>query len=268
METKSAFQRRSRILAALAATVLLGAPLSARADDASVQKRIETRLEKAKLGQEGEIAVAVSGDTATLTGAVTTVAAQREAAKQARKEVKKVDNEIRVVPEERADADILKAVRSAILRYPNLTVFDSVELGVQDGVVFLEGSTQQPWRKDDVDRLVARIPGVRDVKNEITVQGLSSFDASLRRQLYRGIYGSGGAILSSFADMATPPVRIVVNDGHVTLTGWVNSEVERQLIGNVARQTLAFSVDNRVKVDGEPPAADRKPAAPGDDTVI
>ena len=259
--TKSA-QFRSGLLAGLAATVFLGAALPARADDASVQTKVEGRLEKAKLFREGEIAVAVSGGTVTLTGAVTTVAAQREAGRQARKESKAVENRIQVVPEERPDADIRKDVRAAVLRYPNLTVFDSVEYAVENGVVLLQGSMQKPWRKDDVDRMVARIPGVREVRNEIGVQGLSLFDASLRRQLYRGIYGGGNAILSGFADTAVPPVRIVVDNGKVTLTGYVNSNVERQVIGNVARQTLAFSVDNRIHVDGEPPAGDRQPKAP------
>lgn len=271
MMTQGSPRLRGRFLAGVAAAVLFGAALPARADDASAQKKIEARFEKAKLSREGEVAVVVSGGTATLTGAVTTVAAQREAVRLARKESKIVESHVQVVPEERPDTDIGKDVRSAVLRYPNLTVFDSVEYGVANGVVFLQGSMQQPWRKDDIDAIVARIPGVREVRDEIGVQGLGSFDASLRRQLYRGIYGSGSAILSSFADMAVPPVRIVVDNGKVTLTGWVNSNVERQVIGNVARQTLAFSVENRIKVDGEPPAADqapKSPAVPGDGVEI
>lgn len=273
MKKKSAVPFGSRFLAGLAVAALLGAALPARAGDAQVQKRVEARLEKAKLGQEGEIGVAVSGGTVTLTGAVTTVAAQREALKQARKESKAVESRLKVIPEERPDADIGKDVRKAVLRYPNLTVFDSVEYGVENGVVVLQGSMQQPWRKDDIDNVVSRIPGVREVRNEIGVQGLSFFDTDLRRQLYRRIYGNGrgGAILGSFANVATPPVRIVVDKGKVTLTGWVNSNVERQVIGNIARQTLAFDVDNRIKVDGEPPATDQQPKAPsqpGDSVVI
>jgi osmotically-inducible protein OsmY len=271
---KTALQFQRRLVVSLAATVLLGAALPARAadrDDASIQKSVEARLEKQKLAQAGEINVSVSGGQVTLTGAVTTVAAQREAVKLARKESKVVESRIQVLPEERPDADIRKDVRSAVLRYPNLTVFDSVEYGVENGVVLLRGSMQQPWKKDGVLDVVTRIPGVREVRDEMAVQSLSFFDASLRRQLYRQIYGSGGAILSSFAGMAVPPVRIVVDKGKVTLTGYVNSNVERQVIGNVARQTLAFDVDNRIQIDGEPPAADRQPktpSVPGDSVEI
>lgn len=263
---KTALQFQGRLFVGLAATVLLGAALPARAmdrDDASIQRKIEARLEKRKLAQEGEITASVTSGKVTLTGAVTTVAAQREALKQARKESKIVENRIQVVPEERPDADIRKAVRAAVLRYPNLTVFDSVEYGVENGVVVLRGSMQQPWKKDGVEDAVTRIPGVREVRDEMSVQSLSSFDASLRRQLYRQIYGGGSAILSSFADTAVPPVRIVVDKGKITLTGYVNSHVEQQVIGNIARQTLAFDVDNRIQVDGEPPAGDRQPKAPG-----
>jgi osmotically-inducible protein OsmY len=46
-------------------------------------------------------------------------------------------------------------------------------------------------------------------------------------------------------------VRIIVDGGRVTLTGYVNSEVERFLVGQVARDTLAFAVDNQVKLDRE-----------------
>ena len=84
MKKKSAVPFGSRYLAGLAVAALLGAALPARADDGQVQKKVEARLEKAKLAQDGEIAVAVSGGNVTLTGAVTTVAAQREALKQAR----------------------------------------------------------------------------------------------------------------------------------------------------------------------------------------
>ena len=263
---KTALQFRRRLLAGLAVAVFLGATQAARAaerDDASIQKAVVARLEKKKLAQEGEISVEVNGGKVTLTGAVTTVAAQREASKQAGKESKVVENRVQVLPEERPDADIRKDVRAAVLRYPNLTVFDSVEYGVENGVVVLRGSMQQPWRKNDVEAAVTRVPGVREVVDEMSVQSLSFFDASLRRQLYLQIYGSRGAILSSFADVAVPPVRIVVDKGKVTLTGYVNSNVERQVIGNVARQTLAFDVENRIQLDGEPPAADRQPKTPG-----
>jgi osmotically-inducible protein OsmY len=250
---------RSRLLAGLAAGVLVSAALPAFADDAAIQKRVEARLEKAKLPTAGDVQVSVSNGVVKLSGAVTTVAAQRSAEKAARKEAKVVESHLQVVPEERPDADIGKSVRSVILRYPWYNVFESVQYGVDNGVVLLQGSVQQPWRKDDVDSLVAAIPGVREVRDEITVQSLSPFDDRLRHQIYHGIYGNTSAVMGRYVGDPDPPVRIVVDKGRVTLTGYVSSPVEQALVGNVARQTLAFAVDNKVKVDGEPPASDRKP---------
>ena len=47
-----------------------------------------------------------------------------------------------------------------------------------------------------------------------------------------------------------PPIHIIVNRGHVTLTGVVNSEVERRVAEMSARNAgLAFSVKNELRLD-------------------
>ena len=264
---KKGFVFGGRLLTGLMAAAFLGAALPAAADDGATQQRIESRLGKARLSSRSDVQVAVRGGAVTLTGAVTTIADQRAAEKAARKEAKVVNNLLKVLPEERDVADIQKDVRSAILRYPHYTVFDSVEFAVADGVVLLRGSVRQPWRRSDIDSRVTRIAGIREIQNEIDVQSLSFFDDSLRRQLYRRIYGSVDAVMGTFASVANPPVRIVVDKGKVTLTGSVSSPVQQAVLGNIARQTLAFDVDNRVQVDGDAPAADRKPAKPSCEPV-
>ncbi|MFI5008366.1 MAG: BON domain-containing protein, partial [Solirubrobacterales bacterium] len=168
--------------AALAASLLLGA--SAFADDTVLRERIEARLAKAGLSERGQVEVAVKDGAAVLSGFTLTVDAQRDAEKAARKETKRVENHLRVLPEERADDDVRKAVADAILRDPYYGVFDSVGVGVEEGVVVLQGSVNQPWRKDDLDRRVAEVPGVREIKNEIRVQPTSFHDDRLRRELY------------------------------------------------------------------------------------
>ena len=46
-----------------------------------------------------------------------------------------------------------------------------------------------------------------------------------------------------------PPIHIIVNRGHVTLTGVVNSEVERRVAEMSARDAgLAFSVKNELNI--------------------
>ena len=51
--------------------------------------------------------------------------------------------------------------------------------------------------------------------------------------------------------MANPPIHIIVENSRVTLTGVVNSEVERALARSLATQFGALSVTNNLKTDAE-----------------
>lgn len=231
----------------LAAALLIVGP--AAADDAGVRERIEARLRKADLTERGRIDVEVEGGTAVLAGFTTTVDARRQAEKAARKETKMVDNRLRVVPVPVDDAALRQAVADSVLGYVHYGVFDSVGVGVDHGIVTLQGSVLQPWRRTEIEGRVARLDGVREIRNDIRVQPVSSFDDGLRRQLYRRIYGDG--LFRRYATFATPPIRIIVENGNVTLTGVVNSRVEKTALESIARGVLAFRVDNQVQVESD-----------------
>lgn len=243
----------------LAAVAMVAAALPALADDSGLAQKIEKRLEKAGLFAQGDIRVSSEGDWVVLDGAVLTVQAQREAEKAARKETKAVKNRLSVVPEqERSDAQLLKAVRDTILRSVNYGVFDSVGAAVQDGVLTLNGSVRRGFSRNEIVDRVARVEGLRGLRDEIAVQSVSQFDDRLRRELYFQIYGER---FTHFANPAHPPVRIVVDRGRVTLTGSVPSNVDRTLIGHIARDTMAFKVDNRLELDSEREKEERKPGS-------
>jgi hyperosmotically inducible protein len=159
------------------------------------------------------------------------------------------DESVRAVAAPGVDADIQSEVVDAVLGYVHYGVFDSVGVGVEDGVVTLTGSVLEPWHKDDIQKRVARLEGVREVKNQIHVQPTSIFDDRLRVQLYRQIYGA--AMFQRYASFANPPIRIVVENGNITLTGIVNSRVEKAVLESIARGTLAFRVDNQVQVESD-----------------
>jgi osmotically-inducible protein OsmY len=232
-----------------ATALLLAAALPALADDAGLAQRIERRLDKAGITAQGDIRVRAEGDRAVLDGAVLTVKAQRDAEKAARKETKSVENRLRVVPEqERSDTQLLKAVRDQILRSTHYGVFDSVGAAVQDGVLVLDGSVRRGYTKNEIKDRVAKVEGLRGLQDRIGIQGASTFDDQLRRQLYFQIYGER---FTHFANPANPPVRIVVDRGRVTLTGSVPSNVDRVMLGHIARNTMAFKVDNRLQIDSE-----------------
>jgi osmotically-inducible protein OsmY len=250
------FFKRAGALA-LAGLALTALPVLA--DDAAMQSRVESRLRKAGLDRQPDVRASVQDGTVVLDGAVTTVAARNAAEKAAGKESKTVLNRLRVVPEvERSDADIRKNAAKAILGYVHYGVFDSVAVGVENGIVTLAGSVYQPYHKNDLEARLAKIPGVREIRSDVRVQSNSFFDEGLRRQIARQVYGS-----DRFTNLSrvNPPVRIIVDHGRVTLTGYVNSEVERVMIGHIAGGTLAFAVDNQVKLDREANPEDHKPAS-------
>jgi hyperosmotically inducible periplasmic protein len=96
---------------------------------------------------------------------------------------------------------------------------------------------------------VANISGVRQVQNKIEVLPVSQFDDELRYRIARAIYGN--PTFWHYAAMANPPIHIVVERGHVTLSGVVNSNVERALARSLATGFGEFSVKNELKTDAE-----------------
>jgi osmotically-inducible protein OsmY len=145
--------------------------------------------------------------------------------------------------------DIVKQVT----RYTQFTIFDSVDASIHDGAVVLSGWVTMPYKRTDIERRVARVDGVTTVKNEIQVLPVSQFDDELRFRIARAIYGN--ASFWNYAAMANPPIHIVVNRGHVTLTGTVNSEVDKVLARSLAIGFGEFTVTNALRTDAEVAAA-------------
>jgi osmotically-inducible protein OsmY len=90
---------------------------------------------------------------------------------------------------------------------------------------------------------------VRSIRNDIQVTPVSQFDDELRFRIARAIYGHSS--FWNYAAMANPPIHIVVVRGHVTLTGVVNSNVERVLARSLAIGFGSFDVKNDLRTDAE-----------------
>jgi hyperosmotically inducible protein len=149
----------------------------------------------------------------------------------------------------RKDFQVLKDVATSVERYTRFTIFDDVSASVKDGVVTLTGKVTMPFKRDDIEKRVAKVNGVVTVRDQITVLPVSQFDDELRYRIARSIYGHSN--FWSYAIMANPPIHIVVERGRVTLTGVVGSEVDRVLARSLATQFGAFSVTNELKTDAE-----------------
>jgi len=78
---------------------------------------------------------------------------------------------------------------------------------------------------------------------------VSQFDDELRHRIAASIYNNSN--FWNYAIMPNPPIHIVVEHGRVTLTGVVQSNVDRMLARSLATQFGAFSVTNALKTDAE-----------------
>jgi osmotically-inducible protein OsmY len=78
---------------------------------------------------------------------------------------------------------------------------------------------------------------------------VSPFDDELRYRIARAIYGN--PTFWQYASMVNPPIHIVVEGGHVTLTGVVQSNVDRMLARSLATSFGAFTVKNELRTDAE-----------------
>jgi osmotically-inducible protein OsmY len=151
--------------------------------------------------------------------------------------------------DERKNLQVMRDISRQVTGYTRFTIFDDVDAQVDKGVVTLTGKVTMPYKRNDIERRIAKIEGVSEVHNKIEVLPVSSYDDQLRFRIARAIYGN--STFWRYASMANPPIHIVVNRGHVRLTGVVNSEVERMLARSLATQFGAFSVTNDLKTDAE-----------------
>jgi len=133
--------------------------------------------------------------------------------------------------------------------YAKFTIFDDINASVDQGTVVLTGRVTMPYKKDDIERRIAGIDGVTSVQNNIGVLPVSQFDEQLRQRVARAIYGHPS--FWNYAAMANPPIHIIVENGRVTLTGVVNSNVERVLARSLATGLGEFSVDSQLRTDAE-----------------
>jgi hyperosmotically inducible periplasmic protein len=148
-----------------------------------------------------------------------------------------------------SDAAVANRIAHEIRMYPRYTIWDNINVRVNDGNVELMGQVSQPYKKADLARLAQSVAGVRSITNELQVLPLSNFDDQLRLQVARAIYRD--PVLSRYGIQAVPPIHIIVNNGRVTLEGVVNNEMEKNVAGIRANGAgLSFGqVVNNLRVE-------------------
>ncbi len=249
--TKKAWRRIGALLAVgvLSATLVAQSAAAARYDN-QIQTAVAAKLAAKKQFQN--VQSKVEDSIVTLTGTVDLYQRKLDAAKLARKtaSVQGVRNLITVAGPNVADEQIEQklARKLAYVRVGYDNTFDYFALGVKDGVVTVEGQDRTGVGRDEALADIYNQPGVKDVIENISLEPVSPMDDGLRLRAARAIYRD--PVLSKYAIDPAKPIRIIVDNGHVTLYGSVLNAMDKQVAGIRANQLFgAFSVENKLEVE-------------------
>jgi len=239
------------VIMALLVLLSMTAMASTGRYDQQIQQTVSHKLHDAK--QLQSVNSSVEDGIVTLTGTVNLYQDKLDAAKKTKKlaNVTGVRNDIAVAGETVPDAQLQQKLAKK-LAYDRVGYYDNafnyLALSVKDGVATINGDTLNDVAKDSALAIVARTPGVKDVVNEVTVLPVSLFDDSIRVRTARAIYRD--SVLGRYATDPVHPIRIVVDNGHVTLYGTVESAMDKTIAGIRANAVPgAFSVENKLVVD-------------------
>ena len=144
---------------------------------------------------------------------------------------------------------IERKVFKEILTMPYYGLFDNISFRVDGSTVTLFGKVRNAINKSDAENYVEDIKGVTNVVNNIEVLPLSGFDDTIRYQLVREFSRTGGAFYR-YLQGANPSVRIIVDNGHVSLEGFVANKGDINIARILANGIPGvFSVENNLKLN-------------------
>ncbi len=233
----------------LSATLIAQTTAAARYDN-QIQTAVTHKL--AVKSQFQDVKSSVEDGIVTLTGSVDLYQRKLDAAKLARKtsKVQGVRDLITVagpnVPDQQLEQKLAQKLSYVRVGYDN--AFDYFALGVKDGVVTVEGQDLTGVGRDEALADVYNQPGVKDVIDNISLEPVSPMDDGLRIRAARALYRD--PVLSKYAIDPAHPIRIIVDNGHITLYGSVINAMDKQIAGIRANQLFgAFSVDNKLVVE-------------------
>ena len=145
-----------------------------------------------------------------------------------------------------SDEALGEQVAESVLTYAKFSIFDDITVAVDNRVVTLLGRVTTPQKKDEIEKRVARLDGIRELRNEIGVLPLSPADARLRTRVATAIYNHPA--FWRYAQLSNPPIHIIIEHQHITLTGEVSSQVDSMLAYSLAQVTGALSITNKLRI--------------------
>jgi hyperosmotically inducible periplasmic protein len=249
--TRITYQLFSTTVLFLTALLLTSPAFADRNNDQQIQQDVEKSIQSKKDFQS--VSATTEDQIVTLTGTVNLYIDLVNLEKRV-KRIKNVDGvRNHVTVSSNAPDEKLREVLGDKLAYDRVgygVAFNALTLEVKNGVVTLGGNVHDYPSRDSAVALAETTPGVKDVIDNIEVAPNSFFDDELRQKLYRAIYRY--PTLQRYAINPAKPIRIVVDNGHVTLYGVVDNPLDKQLAGNQANSVPGvFSVDNQLIVSSQ-----------------
>jgi hyperosmotically inducible protein len=236
------------ILAVGVLSVGLAAQTSSARYDSEIQARVTQQLTKTQ--DFRNLQASTEDGIVTLSGKVDLYQQKLDAAKKVRKldKVQGVRNLIAVsssVPDAEVQAKLERKLYYDRIGYDNQ--FNFVDVSVKDGAATLTGATRTDIGRDSAVWIANNMPGVNDVVDNIKVLPVSGFDDRIRISAMRAIYRD--PVLSRYAIDPAKPIRIVVDNGNLSLYGTVATAMDKQVAGIRANQVFGvFSVQNNLEV--------------------
>jgi hyperosmotically inducible periplasmic protein len=214
-----------------------------------IERYLAAKLAKNK--DFADVHASVRQRVVTLEGSVPNYRAKLEAEHQARHvaSVEGVINRLAVTAPVVPDATMQRQIDERLTydRQFMGQIFNALTVKVHHGVVTVGGVVRDYPDRDSALDIVEDTDGVRGVVDNIEVAPLSPMDDQIRFMAARAIYGRPE--FERYALNPAHPIRIVVLNGHVTLEGFVNSEVDKTQAGMIVRRIPGvFSVKNELQV--------------------
>lgn len=213
--------------------------------DKELRKAVLHELEWDPHTNESIIDVEVTGGTVTLVGSVSSWA-KKVAAQEAAHRVHgvlDVANDLQIVvqgSDGRSDTEIAQAVRLA-LQWDVFVPDERIRSTVTRGWVTLEGEVDYLKQRDDCERTVRNLSGVRGITNKIEIAPSKVDQAAIKTAIEDA--------LERRAEREAQHVGVLVENGRAILDGVVGSRAERDAVVGAARGTAGVrAVEDHLRI--------------------